>query len=354
MSQKPMVEKVECPLFLLRTQRALPAQGCKQTASLLSMIVANSAIGERRMKDAILNSLALHMRTLRELVGDVDDAQMTRQPPGVPNHPAWTLGHIAFSFQGIGEELGLDPWLPEDWVARFKTGSVPAAERQAYPTRQELLDTLADAEQRLRERLSGMDDAALRRPLPDEQAREILPTLGDAVLQVIVGHTAAHLGQLAVWRRAMGLPEVRVIVSAVHVFSSGVVSRSEDAGSGKVARVQPASVPAASFAWSGAKSRKRCRLYFAVEGTTALCIQRKGQHTWRPSAGVRWGRLGYYPLFWRSRPQTAMHGDSCTARAGCDRLLVGLLMTDSIRLGPDSRHGDKQIGIWTGNEGLAI
>jgi hypothetical protein len=35
------------------------------------MILANPAIGERAMKDAILNSLSLHMRTLRELVGEI-------------------------------------------------------------------------------------------------------------------------------------------------------------------------------------------------------------------------------------------------------------------------------------------
>lgn len=164
------------------------------------------------MKSEILSSLSLHMKTLRELVGDLDDAQMTRQPPGVPNHPAWTLGHIAFSFQGIGEEIGLDPWLPEDWAERFGTGSTPVGDAGTYPAKRELLDTLADAEKRLCERLLAMDDAALSSPLPDEQIRKVLPTLGHAVLHVLVGHTAAHLGQLAVWRRAMGLPPTTTII----------------------------------------------------------------------------------------------------------------------------------------------
>lgn len=164
------------------------------------------------MRDEILNSLSLHMKTLQELVADLDDAQMTRQPPGVPNHPAWTLGHIAFSFQGIGEEIGLDPWLLEDWEKRFGTGSTPVAEAGAYPAKQELLDTLADAERRVREPLLALDYTALQGLLRDERIREILPTLGHAVLHVLVGHTAAHLGQLAVWRRAMGLPPATIIV----------------------------------------------------------------------------------------------------------------------------------------------
>ncbi len=164
------------------------------------------------MKDEILNSLGLFMRNLRELVGDLDDAQMAEQPPGVPNHPAWTVGHIAFSFQGISEELGLEPWLPEDWEKRFGTGTTPAQDTKAYPGKRELLGTLADAERRVRERLLRLDEAALRDPLPDERVREILPTLGHAVLHVLVGHTAAHLGQLAVWRRAMGLPPATIII----------------------------------------------------------------------------------------------------------------------------------------------
>jgi hypothetical protein len=175
-------------------------------------ILDDSALGARAVKNEILNSLLLHMQTLRELVGDLDDVGMIRQPPGVPNHPAWTVGHIVYSLQGIGEELGLEPWLPEDWAQRYGTGSTPTAEACAYSARQELLDTLTDACRRVRERLSALDDAALRRPLPDERVRKILPTLGDAVLHVLVGHTAAHLGQLAVWRRAMGLPQVTTIV----------------------------------------------------------------------------------------------------------------------------------------------
>ncbi len=164
------------------------------------------------MKDEILNSLALLMRNLRELIGDLDDAQMVQQPPGVPNHPAWTVGHIVYSFQAIGEDMRLEPWLPADWPSMFKTGTAPAAEASAYPAKQELLDRLADGERRVRERLSALDDAELNGPFPTEQYRDIFPTLGHALLHVLVGHTAAHLGQLAVWRRAMGLPPTTMII----------------------------------------------------------------------------------------------------------------------------------------------
>jgi uncharacterized damage-inducible protein DinB len=57
-----------------------------------------------------------------------------------------------------------------------------------------------------------MDQAALAEPLPDERVRELLPTKGHALLQVVAAHTAYHAGQLAVWRRAIGRPAAGVFL----------------------------------------------------------------------------------------------------------------------------------------------
>jgi len=164
------------------------------------------------MRSEIANSLELLLRNMREMVADLDDAQMVRQPAGVPNHPAWTIGHIVHSFESIGEDLRLEPWLPDDWAARFKTGSPPVAEAGTYPTKQKLLDRLVDGERRVRERVLALDDAELHGPFPTVRYREMFPTLGHALVHVLVGHTASHVGQLAVWRRAMGLPPATMIV----------------------------------------------------------------------------------------------------------------------------------------------
>ena len=43
---------------------------------------------------------------MRELVADLSDEEMILQPPGVPNHAAWTLGHVIHSCQAIAGELG--------------------------------------------------------------------------------------------------------------------------------------------------------------------------------------------------------------------------------------------------------
>jgi hypothetical protein len=161
------------------------------------------------MVPEILNSLALNLDLLRNIVADLDENQMVAQVGGVVNHPAWTLGHLAGSFQLMGGELGLALWLPEDWAAMFGTGTTPVSDPRVYPGKAGLLHALDDGQRRLVEALADMNAAELARPLPDERFRRWVPTIGHAVLHILASHTAMHVGQLTVWRRAMGLPVVR-------------------------------------------------------------------------------------------------------------------------------------------------
>ena len=64
----------------------------------------------------------------RMLVGDIADERMVEQPlPGV-NHPAWVLGHLAFSADRAGGLLGAAKELPAGWAPRFGLGSGPRVE----------------------------------------------------------------------------------------------------------------------------------------------------------------------------------------------------------------------------------
>ena len=149
---------------------------------------------------------------LQDSVADLADEDLVLQPPGVPNHAAWTLGHVIHSCQAMAGELGAEPWLPGDWESQFGYGSSPTAVVSQYPSKAALLAALAEASRRLRTALLAMDQTALAEPLPDERVREMLPTKGHALLQVIAAHTAYHAGQLAVWRRAIGRASVGVFV----------------------------------------------------------------------------------------------------------------------------------------------
>jgi len=161
----------------------------------------------------LVGSLDRSLAFMRGLVDDLSDEEMTLQPPGAPNHAAWTLGHVIHSCQAIAAELGVPPWLPDDWDSRYGYGSSPGAAPASHgPGKAALLATLADAGTRLRAVLLATDESRLKEPLADEKARETLPTLGDALLQVVSAHTAFHAGQLAAWRRAIGRPPAGVFI----------------------------------------------------------------------------------------------------------------------------------------------
>ena len=154
----------------------------------------------------VLHSFSYALVYLREQLAGVTPQQMVAQPNGIANHPAWVVGHLAFTCQMIGGVIGLEPWLPADWEKRFGTGSVPVADAGAYEAKERALAILADAESRIARAVETLDDAHLDQPFPDASYHYVFPTVRHALTQVLVGHTSMHVGQLTVWRRAMGLP----------------------------------------------------------------------------------------------------------------------------------------------------
>ena len=155
--------------------------------------------------EPVLHSFAYCLDFLREQVADVAARDMVAQPNGILNHPAWVIGHLTFTCQLLGGVIGLPSWLPDDWGRRFAPGSVPVADASLYETKRNALVILGDAQLRITQAINQLDDSHLDAPFPDESYREVFPTIRHALTQVLVGHTANHVGQVSVWRRAMGL-----------------------------------------------------------------------------------------------------------------------------------------------------
>ena len=63
------------------------------------------------MIEEILNSYRISVDRVRVLVADLNEDQMVQQVASLPNHPAWTIGHLIGSAQMIGREMGIPPWL---------------------------------------------------------------------------------------------------------------------------------------------------------------------------------------------------------------------------------------------------
>ena len=157
----------------------------------------------------ILHSFAYGLDFLRDQVADVAAADMVAQPNGIVNHPSWVIGHLTHACQMLGGVIGVKPWLPDNWAERFGTGSVPVADTEVYETKANALAILGDAQSRITQAVERLDTTHLEQQFPEESYRDVFPTIGHALTQVLVGHTANHIGQLSVWRRALGLPPMR-------------------------------------------------------------------------------------------------------------------------------------------------
>jgi len=154
--------------------------------------------------EAILHSFAYSLDFLRDQVEPIPADQLTAQPAGIRNHPAWILGHLAYACQLLGATRGMPVWLPDHWTVRYGTGSVPTAEPRTYESKAKLLAILRDCRSRLEVVVAGLSADQLDAPFPEPSYRDVFPTIRHALTQVLLGHTAYHLGELTVWRRAMG------------------------------------------------------------------------------------------------------------------------------------------------------
>lgn len=144
----------------------------------------------------------------RMLVADIPDEQMTIQPSGIVNHPAWTLGHLANTADAALKLLGVAPLCPSDWPEKFGRGSTPLPDRGIYPAKGVLMAALEAAHGKLAAAVESATPEMLNAANPNERNRQFFPTAGSLIAHIMTSHQATHLGQLSAWRRAMGMKSV--------------------------------------------------------------------------------------------------------------------------------------------------
>lgn len=153
----------------------------------------------------MLHAYDLQLNIAKRLVSDIPDDQMCAQPNGLVNHPTWSLGHLVMSANGVGKMIGIEPTAPEGWGELFKAGGTPSGDRAGYPSKAELLAELGKVHESWKAALPSVDAAALDAEHPDEKTRAYFPTVGAMVAFIMTSHEMDHLGQVAAWRRAVGL-----------------------------------------------------------------------------------------------------------------------------------------------------
>jgi len=145
-----------------------------------------------------------------------DESNRTRQAPGLPNHLAWTLGHLAMVLNRIAEKLDKKPMPASDFVegakgdaSRFAIEAVsfksePKDAPAEYPSLARCLEIFDAAIARSAAACRMADDATLASTTPWGPSTI---TLAGAA-QRMVFHNGTHCGQIVDLRRALGMKRV--------------------------------------------------------------------------------------------------------------------------------------------------
>ncbi|MEQ9188336.1 MAG: DinB family protein [Cryomorphaceae bacterium] len=160
--------------------------------------------------EGIIRQYDFNLAYANALVHDLSEKQMTTVPAlGLDNHPAFTIGHLISGSADLARDLGDAFIMPEGWAALFVRKGPgdprkPEVDERRYPSKHLLLTEFESQHEKVKTLLRGLDEDKFNEPLA-WRFSNFMPTLGDVVTFMCINHEAMHLGQLAAWRRSMGL-----------------------------------------------------------------------------------------------------------------------------------------------------
>lgn len=172
-----------------------------------------------KTQDVLAEAVLMTKPLVARYLAGFDDSNCTRQAATLPNHAAWSLGHLALTMHRVGGMIDAHQPPAADFsntageagraAGKFYTesvafGSRPGEEADAYPTlvrSREIFDAACD---RLAAAARSASDAKLQESVPWGQSTTPLWTL---CLRMNF-HNGMHTGQLADLRRAFGFKSV--------------------------------------------------------------------------------------------------------------------------------------------------
>lgn len=151
-----------------------------------------------------------------------NDSNRTRQAPNLPNHFAWTLGHLAYIQNRMAERIDKKPLPADQFIEGGATGnqargdatrfavegvafkSDPVDDPGAYPSFDRCVQIWRASIDRLASALEHADEATLDSMTPWGATQIPIWSLG----QRMAYHNGTHSGQLIDLRRALGFPRI--------------------------------------------------------------------------------------------------------------------------------------------------
>ena len=156
----------------------------------------------------LLNSLSFTLNYARALLTDVPEDQFAHLPMPGFNHPAFCYGHLAcyparmLMFLGEAEQALELPFETKD----YEHGAECVEQDGRYAPMPVIVDAFFAGHERLVEVLPTVSPEVFARPTGLEgRMAELFPRVGDAIDFMSGNHMMLHLGQVSMWRRAMGM-----------------------------------------------------------------------------------------------------------------------------------------------------
>lgn len=162
------------------------------------------------MKNILIKSYSFNLLYAEQLVSDIDNDLMAKSGgSGLENHPAFTLGHLITASALTSKYLNGAYDISPEWESLFRrTGpgdpKMPDSNVELYPSKNQLLGKLTEQHKLVEGLIKELNEERFSEQTKWRFAK-YMPTLGDLLYFMCITHESMHLGQLAGWRRAMGL-----------------------------------------------------------------------------------------------------------------------------------------------------
>ncbi|QAY67550.1 DinB family protein [Paenibacillus protaetiae] len=147
------------------------------------------------MAQSIVNTGKVLRQIVIGQIQSISEAQFDIQPKGFNNTIRWNAGHIIYWMdQYITLSFGLPSAIPAPYGTLFNSGTKPADWTIAPPSKEQLVDMLAEQLARLSELPADGLDKALRTPF--EMGPFRFNTAGE-LFNFALMHEAIHLGVIS-------------------------------------------------------------------------------------------------------------------------------------------------------------
>jgi len=156
------------------------------------------------MITAAVNQCRFLMNYAESLVLEIPDDRFAEQPAPNVNHPAWIIGHLAFTADLCVGLLEGESVATPDWVKLFKGGTSLTSVRADYPSKDELLERFRERNATAMELALNAPEELLSGPTKHPRFKSTMPENRDVATFLLSSHVAIHLGQLSMWRRLIG------------------------------------------------------------------------------------------------------------------------------------------------------